>query len=159
MVDTNINYCALVYCIISGDLPQKALSKFQIRSHQDHTKQCRHIKYVEKVKGMIVDKGMKKVEVMRELGISREILNAALKRANVPNEDYRKKKIINLVGRRFGRLVVLKACEKRRWKAIVWECRCDCGERAYIIGRNLVSGRTKSCGCLRTEKLHKDIRR
>ena len=83
---------ALAYCIFSGGLVQNALTKFQIRQHQDHTKQCRHIQYVEAVKDMIVNKKMRKIDVQRELNISREILDAALKCAKVPKQDYRKVK-------------------------------------------------------------------
>lgn len=90
-VDTTLNYYALAYCILGDVTSQKALAEFEIREMQDHTRQCRYIQCAEKVKDMIVNKGMKKVEVMRELGISRDILNEALKYAKVPTKDYRKK--------------------------------------------------------------------
>lgn len=32
-----------------------------------------------------------------------------------------------LVGQRFGHLVVLKDTGKRKRRAIIWECICDCG--------------------------------
>lgn len=53
----------------------------------------------------------------------------------------------NWLGDRFGRLVVIGGPEvvgtNRKFV-----CRCDCGdERAYYLA-SLVSGRSKSCGCL-----------
>lgn len=31
-----------------------------------------------------------------------------------------------------------------------WSCRCSCGTELIVWGHNLRSGRTRSCGCLRT---------
>lgn len=55
-------------------------------------------------------------------------------------------------GQRFARLVVLHETEKRNGKRYAL-CRCDCGtEREFDI-YGLLSGHTKSCGCLAREKL------
>ncbi len=54
----------------------------------------------------------------------------------------------NLLGRRFGRLTVV------RWLGVPrsrWACRCSCGRRAVVQAYYLVRGRTRSCGCLRVE--------
>lgn len=53
---------------------------------------------------------------------------------------------------RFGRLVVLDKAEKTKDGHSKWRCRCDCGKDTIVIGINLTSGRTSSCGCLRNEK-------
>lgn len=52
-----------------------------------------------------------------------------------------------LVGKRFGRLVVLRATEERRNGYIMWECQCDCGNTTLVRGFHLTSGRIVSCGC------------
>jgi hypothetical protein len=53
----------------------------------------------------------------------------------------------DLMGRRFGRLTV--AGDPRHvdglWR---WDCLCDCGARRSVIVNGLVSGLTRSCGCL-----------
>jgi hypothetical protein len=56
----------------------------------------------------------------------------------------------DLTGRRFGRLTVEKIDdgEARPHK---WKCRCDCGQTKVVRGASLVSGNTKSCGCLSRE--------
>lgn len=58
----------------------------------------------------------------------------------------------DLTGQRFGKLLAVKPTEERKNGRIVWECQCDCGEAAYVLGTKLVSGNTKSCGCLRREQ-------
>lgn len=60
-------------------------------------------------------------------------------------------KFINLVGKRFGRLIVIEKAENNRWGQIQWLCLCDCGQEAVVRGCYLVSNHTKSCGCLQKE--------
>lgn len=55
---------------------------------------------------------------------------------------------IDLTGRRFGRWVVQRFFDQNRSRNSRWFCRCDCGCEKVIIGRELTSGRTRSCGCL-----------
>ena len=53
----------------------------------------------------------------------------------------------DLTGKRFGKLVVLGETEKRKSGAIVWSCRCDCGNLCEKPTGQLNSGFAKSCGC------------
>ena len=53
----------------------------------------------------------------------------------------------DLTGQKFGKLLVLEATSDRVAGAIVWKCKCDCGNLAYIPTGNLTSGHTQSCGC------------
>ena len=57
----------------------------------------------------------------------------------------------DLVGRRFGRLVVESHVDAGDRKTHRWNCVCDCGNRTVVSGGNLRSGHTKSCGCLHAE--------
>jgi len=61
----------------------------------------------------------------------------------------------DLSGMRFGRLIVIKEFEQRIKKKVVWLCKCDCGNYTKAIGRELIRGHKKSCGCLRKENLEK----
>ncbi len=65
-------------------------------------------------------------------------------------------KIINLVGHKFGRLMVIKMAEPHIFpngdKSVQWLCQCDCGKEIIVIGDSLKSGNTASCGCYRNEK-------
>jgi len=58
----------------------------------------------------------------------------------------------NLVGMRFGRLIVLRYTHNNKYGKTMWECRCDCGSNKIICGSNLKNGHTKSCGCFQKEK-------
>lgn len=73
-----------------------------------------------------------------------------LKRAGNP--------VINLVGRTYGKLLVLEEAEihvpvnggQRRH---MWRCLCECGREVVKSGANLASGRSNSCGyCAIDEK-------
>lgn len=75
----------------------------------------------------------------------------------------------DLTGQRFGRLTVLERGEDYiappnfttgiRGRSPRWVCQCDCGNRVSVIAQSLTIGRTKSCGCLRIEKLRERRRR
>lgn len=56
---------------------------------------------------------------------------------------------INMVGLRFGKLIVLARAGSSPNKAPTWYCRCDCGNEKIMIGANLRSGVSLSCGCER----------
>jgi len=58
----------------------------------------------------------------------------------------------NLIGEKFGRLLVTGKCEKRKHRQVQWECTCDCGKGLIIVTAQLTTGKTQSCGCLRDEK-------
>lgn len=83
------------------------------------------------------------------------------------------KKKQDIVGRRFGRLVVKEYVETKetvwvdkieRTKAVPhgittsclydagswYICQCDCGNITYVKRNSLLNGNTKSCGCLKT---------
>lgn len=52
-------------------------------------------------------------------------------------------------GERYGRLTVV-----REDSYPTYLCRCDCGALTRVVAHNLRGGNTKSCGCLKREKLH-----
>lgn len=64
-------------------------------------------------------------------------------------------KVIDLVGNRYGALVVLSRAPKpegSKSTSAFWLCQCDCGNTKVISGNVLKQGKTRSCGCL-TSKL------
>lgn len=55
------------------------------------------------------------------------------------------------VGKRYGRLTVLEETErnKRNKRRVI--CKCDCVKTVTVLAGDLLSGMTRSCGCLRKE--------
>ncbi len=64
-------------------------------------------------------------------------------------------KLIDLVGKRFGKLTVIEKAQSKKYPsgggAVVYLCKCDCGNQKEIIAGNLRSGHTTSCGCVQGE--------
>lgn len=59
---------------------------------------------------------------------------------------------IDLVGRSFGRLTVIKELGRDKHYNIKWLCHCVCGKEVAVFGGGLKSGQHQSCGCLRNER-------
>jgi hypothetical protein len=57
----------------------------------------------------------------------------------------------DLIGQRFGRLVVVGYSHTDANRNSLWHCRCDCGSTSVVYRGGLKSGRTQSCGCLHRE--------
>lgn len=55
----------------------------------------------------------------------------------------------------FGRWRVLCQASDRDGDQVFWKCRCECGTEKVLAGGWLRSGDTKSCGCLRKERMQK----
>lgn len=61
------------------------------------------------------------------------------------------KKVKDLIGRKFGRLIVISCKGKANNGKYQWECICDCGKIITVKGNSLTTGHTKSCGCFELE--------
>lgn len=69
-------------------------------------------------------------------------------------------KIIDLTGQRFRKLTVIKkdvAIQKEKRKVYKWICQCDCGNTVSVLQHSLLSGGTRSCGCLVKNKKYGEI--
>jgi hypothetical protein len=60
---------------------------------------------------------------------------------------------MNIKGRRFHRLKVLRDGEGGKNPTVV--CLCDCGRKVTVLKGNLLRGNTKSCGCWKAERFGK----
>lgn len=61
----------------------------------------------------------------------------------------------DLTGLTFGRLTVIKRAGNIGDRRTTWLCKCECGNEKIIEGDSLRSGKTKSCGCIRSETMRK----
>lgn len=64
----------------------------------------------------------------------------------------------DITGKVFGRLTAIKCVGAIKRKVgprfvnePLWDCQCQCGEHKTVQVRYLLSGQTRSCGCLRRE--------
>jgi hypothetical protein len=62
------------------------------------------------------------------------------------------RRLQNLVGRRFGRWLVIARAANRKFSAgnwaTYWTCRCDCGTTKEIHGGSLRAGKSRGCYCV-----------
>ncbi len=68
------------------------------------------------------------------------------------NREYNKSKLVDLTGKKFGRLRVIRRVENRK-QITHWLCKCECGsgEHKIVSGSHLKKGGIRSCGCLSRE--------
>lgn len=62
-------------------------------------------------------------------------------------------KAIDIIGRTFGKLTVIRNAGRTKSRNYLVECKCECGKRVIVQKGNLMAGVTKSCGCLRSEMI------
>jgi|WetSurSiteA1Bulk_404760.scaffolds.fasta_scaffold00264_16 hypothetical protein len=63
---------------------------------------------------------------------------------------YKKEKFAvfkDLIGKKFGRLLIIKREENDSFGAARFLCKCDCGNEKIIRSHDLINGKTISCGC------------
>lgn len=63
------------------------------------------------------------------------------------------RKLIDLSGQTFGRLMVISRFETDGHGHVTWNCLCKCGNAAVVSGNSLRRGATQSCGCLHKETI------
>lgn len=56
-------------------------------------------------------------------------------------------KLIDLIGMRFGKLLVIEQAASTKEHSAQWLCRCDCGNSVIVRGRSLSLGKVTDCGC------------
>ncbi len=83
-------------------------------------------------------------KVLCQVGFTVDIIyGASYIRANM--------RLLNLTGKRFGRLFVLARAENGVHAEVRWKCVCDCGTKTIVNGANMRAGNVSSCGCLARE--------
>lgn len=63
---------------------------------------------------------------------------------------------MDLTGQKYGRLTVIEKSEThvtpKGRNVYMWRCLCDCGNEVVVRSYSLMSGETKSCGCLQHQR-------
>lgn len=63
---------------------------------------------------------------------------------------------VEMIGKRFGRLLVLAEDKRGNGGVIYYKCLCDCGKEKVVNGVSMRRGLIKSCGCYHLERVSKD---
>lgn len=58
------------------------------------------------------------------------------------------------IGKKYGYLTVLEQVKKKNNSHAAYKCQCKCGNITIVLGTDLRSGKTTSCGCKRSESKH-----
>ena len=72
----------------------------------------------------------------------------------IENIKGQKRRAIPMIGKRFGRLVVLSEIKSNRQEKR-YLCQCDCGNKHEVSGTLLRNGKVRSCGCFQKEMARK----
>ena len=62
-------------------------------------------------------------------------------------------RIKDMMGYRVERLEVVGISGRDKHGAVLWKCKCDCGNTRFMTRGMLIYGRNKSCGCYRKERM------
>ena len=65
----------------------------------------------------------------------------------VRTENVRNINFVDLTGRRFGMLEVVRKSDRTKQGDILWECLCDCGNSVLCTTNDLNAGHKLNCGC------------
>ena len=60
-------------------------------------------------------------------------------------------KKIEMIEKKFEKLLVVKESGKDKRGKLLYECKCDCSNISIVLGEHLRSGHSKSCGCLKSQ--------
>lgn len=61
-------------------------------------------------------------------------------------------RLIDLTGKQFGRLLVVRRASTNTTSGHPkWDCLCECGTESLVVGLDLRTGHTTSCGCFNRE--------
>ena len=83
-----------------------------------------------------------------------KIIKKIAQKYDINISHYSHSTLKNLIGQRFGKLVVINRDENREkghQKKVYWNCICDCGNIKSVQSQNLLSGKTQSCGCVQKQ--------
>lgn len=88
---------------------------------------------------IIASAGNVKSGVTRSCGCYKKDRIAETKRSNRSGEKYNRLTFVCAVG------------VQEKTKSVLWKCLCDCGKSTIVPLNRVLSGNTKSCGCLNLE--------
>lgn len=59
--------------------------------------------------------------------------------------------------KKYGKLQPINKIDRKKYEKTKWNCKCDCGNYVVIKQNSLVSGHSKTCGCVYDDKANEII--
>ena len=109
-----------------------------------------------------IEEQLSTLEISKMTNVHREAIRRQLIKFNIPRRTLPEAQRLmsranDLRGRRFGRLTAFYDSGKRSDAGyVIWTCLCICGNLTEVVSDSLISGKTKSCGCLRQESARRN---
>ena len=88
---------------------------------------------------------------------SDKLRGGGIKSCGCYKKDSIKKRVKDLTGMKFGRLIVVKEYGRDKGGKVQWLCKCECGNEVVVRGSNLTNNCTTSCGCYQKDKAKKQM--
>lgn len=110
-------------------------------------------RYRKSVKGRLAQRRYRSQPHVKERRRRSDRIRYAIKRHH--RKSVRTKHLFDLVGKKVGRLSVLKLLPETRRQERCWECICECGNTVVVVTSQLTKRLcpTRSCGCLRVKDI------
>lgn len=93
----------------------------------------------------------------RELLRGRSLSCGCSRKGKLKPKQSKSNKDRQMIGKRFGRWTVISRADDYVINAgnhyDQWLCRCDCGNERLVLGSNLTTGKSTSCGCYKAEQM------
>jgi len=144
-----------------SDIGKKEITDARLRAskkyyerHKEEIKQKARYKYKEKNEEKIWTLPCPKCKIDR-IFRSHRWYKIAIKTNTCCHSCKKPNTYVDLVGKKFNRLLVIKKLDRTKDKHLRWLCKCDCGKETIIPGRNLTHNLARSCGCYIIDKLRK----
>ncbi len=99
------------------------------------------------VAGPWIERGHSRVRARCDCGAEKVVRSSQLLDSTKSCGCLGRAQVIPMIGRRFGRLVVIARAGTTGSGSPTFEARCDCGSITIVMGANLRNGNTVSCGC------------
>ncbi|MEM5592763.1 hypothetical protein AAHH67_15340 [Niallia circulans] len=98
----------------------------------------------------LYNKGFSLSKLESEFKVSKERIKTILRDNNIIVREYNTYKNIP-VGSKFNRLTFIEELKERKNNKIQWLVQCKCGNQKIVMKPDVLSNKTKSCGCLKNE--------
>ena len=88
-------------------------------------------------------------KIAKEQNTNCKQINYWMHKFDIPFRPHYEYYRTNLIGKKFGRLIVLKEYKGKtesNKKGVKWLCECDCGNTIVVLSRLLIGGNNMSCG-------------